>query len=238
MIETIRMPFFVLALVLLAFAVSFEIGLGLVWPALVPPPGGQLPDVSPGFGVPYLAAIDLILVYATAAISLAFVWPALAGRVQAAIGIVLGLIGGLVVLALILAAFAALMLMLTLLLAIPFGTAAYFAAFADFPTGKAAAALAAIMAFKLGFAICLILAQQRFLKMKTLMLVIATSLALTWLTGFLHALVPGFLAAITDALAALITSILALIWIVVLFIGNLPGLVRAIRSLLNARPAT
>jgi len=98
-IETLRIPFFVLALVLLAFAVSFEIGLGLVRPALVPPPGGQLPDVSPGFAVPYLAAI-------------------------------------------------------------------------------------------------------------------------------------------TDARAALITSVLALVWIAVLFIGNLPGLVRAIRSLLTARPAT
>ncbi|ARC90654.1 hypothetical protein [Rhodovulum sp. MB263] len=238
MTETLRMPFFVLALVLLAFAVSFEIGLALAWPALVPPPGGGLSDISPGFGVPYLAAIDLILVYATLAIALALLWPALAGRVQAAIGILLALIGGLAVLALILAAFAALMLMLTLLLAVPFGTLAYFAAFADFPTGKAAAALALIMAFKLGFAICLILAHQRFLKMKTLMLVIASSLALTWLTAVLHALVPGFLASIADALAALITSVLALVWIVALFIGTLPGLIRAIRSLLTARPVS
>ena len=72
------------------------------------------------------------------------------------------------------------------------------------------------------------LAQQRFLKLKSLILLVATSFIATIVVSFLQGLVPGPLVSITDALAAIIVGILALIWAVVILIGSINAVIQAL----------
>ncbi len=81
---------------------------------------------------------------------------------------------------------------------------------------------------KIVAAICLPLAQQRFLKLKSLILLVATSFLATIVVSFLHGFVPGPLVSITDALAAIIVGILALIWAVVILIGSINAVIQAL----------
>ena len=57
-----------------------------------------------------------------------------------------------------------------------------------------------------------------------------TSLLGNLLVGFLHAIVPRPVAAITDRLGAIIVAIAAIIWAVVLVIGSLPAIWKAARA--------
>lgn len=230
-VERLRWPLFLGALFCLAGAVAVEIGAGVVWPSGIARPDGGYAGRAPGQAVWGLAALDLILVYTMAVLVAGMLVPRAVARVQALLGFLVFLLGALAVLAATLAVFAGLVAMVTLLMAVPFGTAIYFAVHVPFPRGAVSAALAAAMAFKLAFAVCLVLAQPRFLQMRSLVLLIATSLVATWLTGVILAFVPGFLGAIGDAVAALIAGILALVWAVFLMLASLPGVVRAVRSL-------
>jgi hypothetical protein len=123
-----------------------------------------------------------------------------------------------------------LLVMVTLFSASPFGTVAYLALWGFFPRGDAATLLSLLLLLKLGFAGFLVLAQQRFLQQKGLVLLVVTSLVSTVLVAFLHGLVPGVLVSILDAVAALVVAILALVWGVVLLVGSIPGIVSALRA--------
>jgi hypothetical protein len=151
------------------------------------------------------------------------------GRIQGIITFIVALLTLLGTIVAIFTAFGLLMLMVSLLLAVPFGTAVYFAEFADFKVGAAATTLAFIMIFKIAFAIFLVLAHQRFLQNKGLVLLIATSLVATILLGFLHGIAPPFLAYITDDIGALISAILAAIWALFFLIGSIPAVIKALR---------
>jgi hypothetical protein len=113
---------------------------------------------------------------------------------------------------------------------VPFGTIAYFAAFADFPTGAATAPLGLILILKIAFCILLILAHERFLQNKGIVILTAVSIGLTLLQAFLIDFPPGFLAAITDAIGALIIAIVGAIWLLVLLIGSLLAMISALRT--------
>jgi hypothetical protein len=113
-------------------------------------------------------------------------------------------------------------------MAVPFGTIAYFAAFANFDTSGAQIALSLVMVLKLVFAVCLVIAHQRFLENKGLVLIIITSLVSNLVIAFLQGLVPGFLVSITDDIAAIIVCILAIIWAVVYLIGGIVSVVKVI----------
>jgi hypothetical protein len=131
---------------------------------------------------------------------------------------------------LIFAAIALLFLMIGMLLAPIFGTIAYFILFGPFDRAGASATLSLTMLLKIGFAICLVLAQQRFLQNTGLVLLIATSLLASVIVSFLQGLVPGFLVSITDDIAAIVVAILAVIWAIIFLIGAIPAIIKAISS--------
>jgi hypothetical protein len=75
-----------------------------------------------------------------------------------------------------------------------------------------------------------LLAHQRFLKIKSLVLLTLTSLLGNLIISFLYALVPVFLMSILDSVAAIICAVLALIWSVYFLIPSLIGTVKAIKK--------
>ncbi len=188
-------------------------------------------DGPPGRGIPYLALLDIILAYTILLVALPIVVPdRIQGKVQGIVTLVGSIVLLIVAFLLTLLALAALLLMVSLFLAVPFGTIAYLAAFGDFGTGRAAVLLSLLMVLKLAFCVFLVIAQQRFLQNKGLVLLVITSLVATIIVSFLHGLVPGELVSITDALAAIVVGIIAIVWAIVLLIGSIPAVLRAIKS--------
>jgi hypothetical protein len=257
--ETLRTPLFLIAIVLMLLVVLAEIGASLVVPAegevelasvlgeARRPGPAQLPDDSdvdlddladlrrdnptpPGLAVHDMALLDGLLLFTVALMGAALViGERLHGRLQ---GVASLIVSVLVLLASIKAIFWALgklLVMVSLFLAPPFGTLAYMAIYGFFNRGGATAVLSFLMLLKLGFLVCLVLAQQRFLQNKGLMLIVVTSLVANLVTAFLHGLVPIFLVSITDAVAAIVAGILALIWAVVFLISAIVSILKAIR---------
>jgi hypothetical protein len=239
----LRTPFFVVALVLMALVVLVEVGSPLILgggpagAALVDQGdelGVQVQDVDsveepPGRGISYLVLVDGILLYTVVLMGVALLIP---DRVHARIQGVVTLIGSiiLIIVALILAiiAFIELLVMVTLLAAAPFGTIAYLAIWGFFPRGDAAVLLSLLMFLKLAFCVFLVLANQRFLLMKGLMLLVLTSLVCNLLIAFLHGLVPIILVSIFDDIGALIVAIIAMIWGIILLILSIPSIVASL----------
>ncbi len=224
MFDKLRIPFFCASVVCLVIAFAVELGSQ----AFLGVNDGSLS--TPGLGIVYLAWLDWLLLFSILLMSVALIVPdRIHGRIQGIITFIVALLTLLGAIVAIFAAFGLLMLMVSLLLAVPFGTAIYFAEFADFKVGAAAATLAFIMIFKVAFVIFLVLAHQRFLQNKGLVFLIATSLVATILLGFLHGIAPPFLAYITDDIGALINAILAAIWALFFLIGSIPAVIKALR---------
>jgi hypothetical protein len=220
MLDTLRRPFFLAALVLITVTVLVELGSGLV---------KSLGNAKIGLGIPYSPLLDALLLFAVLLMGFGLLLPErLTGRIQGIVTLVVSLVLAVLSFVLILAAFAALIAMVTLLLAAPFGTIAYLILFGTFDRSGAAAALSLIMTLKLAFAACLVLAHQRFLQNKGLVLLILTSLLATLIIGFLQGLVPAFLVSITDAIAAIVVGILALLWAVWFLLRSIPAVVKAV----------
>jgi hypothetical protein len=219
--ELRKLPLLI-ALALAVVAVLIELGSPLILGS---------GDDPPGRGVPYLALVDVVLAYTLLLISLPLIVPdRLQGKLQGIVTLIGSIVLLIVAFLLTLLALAALILMVTLFLAVPFGTAVYAGLFGDFARGEAAALLSLLMALKLALSVCLVLAQQRFLQNKGLVLLVVTSLVATIIVSFLHGLVPGLLVSITDALAAIVVGVIAIVWAIVLLIGSIPAVLRAIKS--------
>jgi hypothetical protein len=185
----------------------------------------------PGLGIPYLALVDGILAYSLGLMVLALVLdPNVQAKLQGIVTLILSFLLALGSLALIFLAFTKLLIMVALFFAAPFGTIAYLAVWGHFPKAAAAVVLSLILLLKIGATICLPLAQQRFLKLKSLILLVATSFLATIVVSFLHGFVPGPLVSITDALAAVVVGILALIWAVVILVGSINAVVQALQT--------
>jgi hypothetical protein len=232
MLDELRKPFFIIALVLMLFVVLIEVG-SAMWVNLGDPATGKVAaalDVdTPGYGIIYLAFLDGLVFYITLLIGLALLIPErIQGRVQGCVSLVVGFFCCLGTIVAIFVALAMLILMVTLLLAAIFGTIAYFAIYADFDRSSAAATLSLIMFLKLAFVICLVLAHQRFLQNKGLVLIVLTSLLANIIITFLHNFVPGFLVSITDDIGAIVVAILAIIWAIILMIGAIISIIKAI----------
>lgn len=224
MFDKLRIPFFCASVVCLVIVFVIELGAQFFLSA----DKGSL--ATPGLGIMYLAWLDWLLLFTILLMGTALIVPdRIHGRIQGIITFIVALLTLLGTLVAIFTAFGLLMLMVSLLLAVPFGTAVYFAEFADFKVGAAATTLAFIMIFKIAFAIFLVLAHQRFLQNKGLVLLIATSLVATILLGFLHGIAPPFLAYITDDIGALISAILAAVWALFFLIGSIPAVIKALR---------
>ena len=249
----LRTPLFLIAVGLSLLVVLIEIGAPLLLPAEGEVQLGtvlaevELPEDSeltadeledlrrdnptpPGLGIPRLALLDGLLFFTVALMAAALLVPeSIHGRVQGVVSLVVSLLVLLASIAAIFMALAKLIVMVSLTLAVPFGTIAYFAIYGFFPKGPAAATLSLLMTLKLAFAVCLVLAHQRFLQNKGLVLIVLTSLLANLIVGFLHGFFPVFLVSITDAVAAIINGVLAAIWAIVFLISSIVSILKAIR---------
>lgn len=220
MLDTLRKPLFLIAVVLIIITVLIEIGSAL---------GLAMNNTPPGLGIPYLALLDGLLAYTILLMAASLLIPErIQGRVQGVITLIVSLLTLLAAVAQGFAALAKLIVMLQLLLAPIFGTLAYMVIFGSFPKEEAAISLSAIMTMKLTFAGFLAFAHQRFVQNKGLVLLVMTSLLASVVISLLHGLVPSFLVNITDAVAAIIIVILAAIWAIVFLIGSIIAIVKAI----------
>jgi hypothetical protein len=240
----LRRPFFLVALAAILLAVLVELGSGLL---LGTAPGGGItaqagalgvdagvvgtPEPPPGIGVRYLVLVDVIVLYTVGLMAIGLVVPErLTGRLQGISTLIASIILIVVSIVLLFLAVALLLLMVGLLAAVPFGIIAYVALFGFFPRGDAAVLLSLVMFLKLVFCVALVLAQPRFLQNRGLVLLVLTSLVANLLVAFLHGLVPGLLVSITDGVAAIVLTVLAIIWGIVLLIGSIPAVVKAIKA--------
>jgi hypothetical protein len=232
MLDELRKPFFIIALVLMLFVVLIEAG-STLWVGFGAKHTQQLAASlgadTPGYGIAYLGFLDGFVFYITLLIGLALLIPErIQGRVQGCVTLVVSFLGCLGTIVAIFTALAMLILMVTLLLAPIFGTIAYFAIYGDFDRSSAAITLSLIMTLKLAFVVCLVLAHQRFLQNKGLVLIVLTSLLANLIVSFLHNLVPGFLVSITDDIGGIVVAILAVIWAIILMIGAIISIIKAI----------
>jgi hypothetical protein len=255
MLDSLRKPFLIVAIVLMALAVLAELGAGFL---LTPrPPAaadlGSLNDQAkvpedeaisldeirrlrseneapPGLAIRYMALLDGLVLFTVGLMGLGLLIPErVHGRLQGLATLIVSflvLLGGFFML---LAAFVLLLVMVSMFLAAPFGTLAYLAIYGFFDRGGASVTLSLLMLLKLGFAVCLVLAHQRFLQIKRIIALVLTTLLANVVVSFLHGLVPGFLVSITDALAALVVDILALIWALVMLIFSLVSIIKVLR---------
>ncbi|MGH8512220.1 MAG: hypothetical protein ACREU8_12795 [Gammaproteobacteria bacterium] len=230
MLDTLRKPFFVVAIVLITLTVLLEIGsAGFVKAVCESSRCNQALD-PPGFGIPYLALLDGLLLFTIALMGIALIAPArIHGRIQGLATFIVSLLVLIGSIVLIFVALQLLMLMISLLLAVPFGTIVYLATYGDFEVNPARITLSLLMTLKLAFAGFLVFAHQRFLENKGLVLIILTSLLATLIVTFLHGLAPRILVSITDDIAGIVVAILAAIWALVFFLGSIPSIIKALR---------
>lgn len=238
----LRKPFLLVAIIMFALVVLVELGSSLVIGGGPADDGmssqeakmditvnGEV-DEPPGRAITYLALVDGILLYTVLLIGLSLLVPEkLLARAQGVLTLIGSIILIIVGIILVIIAFIELLVMVSLFFAFPFGTAAYLAVWGFFPRGDAAVLLSLLMFLKLAGCVFLVLAQQRFLLMKGLVLLILTSLVCNIVVAFLHGLVPVILVSIFDNIAALVVGIIAIIWAIVLLVLSIPSIVAMIR---------
>lgn len=218
----LRRPFLVAAFILAIVVVAIELGAGFATAFL------KLGS-PPGIGIPSLVLVDGVLAYTLGLMVASLVVPErVVGRVQGVVTLIVSIVVLLGSITLVFVAITLLLLMIGLLASF-FGAAIYFAVFADFPRDAAALILGTLLTLKVVMAACLVLAHQRFIENKGLVVLVLLSLVLNVVIAFLHDLPPGFLTSITDAVAAIIVAIVAIVWSVLLLIGAVIAVLRAIR---------
>ncbi len=227
MLDSMRKPFFVVSLIAIFLAVFVELGSMAV---LGPHTSTSTFGVSPtGKAIPAMAFLDGLVFYATLIIGIALLIPErVQSKVQGIVTLIFSILLVLGCIVVIFADIALLILMVSLLMSVPFGTMVYLAVWSTFDVSGARAALSLLMTLKIVFAVCLVLAHQRFLQNKGYVLIIITSFVSNLIIAFLHGLVPGFLVSITDDIAAIIICILAIIWAVVYLIGGIVSVIKVI----------
>jgi hypothetical protein len=254
-VEGLRKPFFVAALVLIAVVVLMEVAsIGVLGSSPIAsfedliPESGQVREAyeegidreelervlagerPPGRAIPYMALLDGIVFFTVALMGVGLLLrERIQGRIQGCVTLIYSLLTVVGGIAMILLAVTLVLLMISLLLAAPFGTLAYLATYGFFNRAGANLALGLLMTLKLAFVICLALAHQRFLQNRGLVLLILTSLLGNVIISFLHGFVPSFLVSITDGIAAIVVALLAVIWGLVLLVGALISVIKAIK---------
>lgn len=247
----LRKPFFVLALILLVIVVLIELGSGFLLGGadagnafadqvatieeIDEPPEADAVE-PPGRSISYLVFVDGLLLFSVLLVGLSMVAsPRLQGRVQGIGTLIVSILALLATIIMLIIAFVELLVMVALFLAPPFGTIAYLALWGFFPRGDSLAILGLLLFLKLAFGVCMALAHERFLAIKSLVLLVVTSLVLNIVIAFLHGLVPIIVVAIVDDIAAILVAIVAIVWGLVLLIGSIPAIVSAVRVSASAR---
>jgi hypothetical protein len=230
--DELRKPFFIAALALFLCVILVEVG-SAMWLDFGTKETAKLASAlnadTPGYGILYLSFLDSLVFYVVLLIGLALLIPErIQGRIQGCVTLVVTFFGCLGIIVAIFTALLVLIIMVSLLLAPIFGTIAYLAIYGDFDRSGAAVTLSLIMALKFAAAICLVLAQQRFLQNKGLVLLILTSFLGNLIISFLHNFVPIILVSITDAAGGIVVAILAVIWAIFFMIFAIISIVKAI----------
>jgi hypothetical protein len=190
---------------------------------------GSQSGKPPGIAIPSLVLLDGLVLYTVALMAAPFLFPErVLGRLQGILTLIVSLAVLVLAVLLFITIAALLTFMVTLLGSFPFGTLVYLVLFGFFNRPGASITLSLLMALKLAFAGCLVLAHQRFLQNKGLVLLVLTSLLGMVIVSFLQGLVPLLLVSITDALAALIVVVLAGFWAIFLLIGSIIGIRKAL----------
>ncbi len=228
MLDRLRTPFFIAAIVLIAVAVLVELGSAAVLHN-VGETGKAMDVASPGLGIPAIGLLDGLLLYTVLVMGAALIVPErIQARLQGLVTLIFSIVLLIADIAMLYATMALLILMVTLLLAAPFGTIAYLALWGTFDTSAAKVALGLTMSLKLLFVACLVLAHQRFLQNKGLVLLVVLSLVATFALGLLHGFVPGFLVAITDAIGAVVFAVIVAVLGVMFLVAAMISVVKAI----------
>lgn len=226
MLENLRKPFFIIALVVMAIVVMIEIGSPWL-PWLAPAVNSDVD--TPGYGIQYMAFVDALLLYVSVLITLSLLVPEkVQGRIQGIVTLILSFFGCLGAIGSCLVVLIFLLIMVTLLLAPIFGTLAYFVIYGDFDRSGANATLSIIMTLKIVFVVLLLLAHQKFIENKSLVLLVLTSLLCNLILSFLINLLPIFLVSITDAIGAIVVAIIAIIWLIIFLVMAIISIVKAI----------
>jgi hypothetical protein len=237
----LRVPFFAVALAAILLVVLVELGEPLIigghsaaLPGAANSLGVSVPaqaQTPPGQAIPYLALVDGIALFTLALMGLGLLVPArLHGRLQGVLTLIFSILLLLGAIVLAITAIVRLILMVSLLFAPPFGTIAYLIIWGDFPRGQATVLLGLLMFLKLVFGAALLLAQPRFLQNKGLVALVLTSVLCTIVAQFLQGLVPVILVSILDDIAAIVFAIVGAIWAIVLLIGSIPAIVKAVKA--------
>ncbi len=223
-LQSLRTPLFLAAAILLGIVLLIELGVAAAAPFIDRSAGAV------GWGIPSLALIDSLLVFTVLLMAAPLLFPErVTGRLQGILTLIFSLLLLIAAFLVGLAGLILLMLLIGLLMALPFGPVAYAAlGYGTFPTGTAASTLTLLMTCKLVSAALLVLAHQRFLQNKGLLLLIGTSLLATFVVLFLHGLVPEFLVSVTDLIGAIIVVILTLIWAIITLIFAIIAVIKAI----------
>lgn len=246
MLGEVRRPFLFLACLAMLLVVLVELGsgptlgggaAGSIGAAAAGVPGVEpdmLSDVTTevprGNGIRYLVLVDGFLLFSVVMLGASVLVSQRAyGRVQGIITLVFSFLWLIMTFVMALAAFVLLMVMIGLFLAAPFGTIAYLAVWGYFPRVQSAVVLGLLLFLKLVFLGCLVLAQQRFLKVVPLMTHVAVSFVLQVLLGVVHGFLPLVVVSIGDQLWALVVAVVALIGTVVTLVSSVPAVVNAAR---------
>lgn len=193
---------------------------------------GALQEDIQGFGVPYLAFVDAILVFTLVLMALStLINKALHAKIQGCLTVIFAI---LLILGAILALFIALgklILMVSMFLSFPFGTIAYLIIYGSFPSAAGNAVLSLLFILKVVFSVVLLLAHQRFVENKGLVLFLIVSFICGIIVSFLYGIVPGILVSITDAIAGIVVAIIAIILAIILIIGAIISIILALKPL-------
>lgn len=232
MLDELRKPVFFLAVILMGLTVIFEAGSAAIL-------GMQSVETAnafaasgaqaPGMGIPTLAVFDALVLFTVILMCVSlFVPERVHAKTQGVITLIVSVLVLIACIGLIIMAVSRVFLMLGLLLAPIFGTIAYLAMYGDFDTDRARVILAFIMSLKFIVAVLLVIAHQRFLENRGLVLIMLSSILAGMIVGFCHGVVPGFLVSITDGVAALVVLVIALIWALFFLAGSLKSMVKAV----------
>ncbi|MEZ4870557.1 MAG: hypothetical protein R3C14_55015 [Caldilineaceae bacterium] len=190
----------------------------------------NLPTDLKGYGVTSLQYVDAILLFTLLLMTLALVIPAYVhAKIQGCLTLLFALLLIFAAIATALLAFGKALVMISLLLSFPFGTIAYLIIYGSFPRSAMAGVLSLLFTLKILFGVALVLAHQRFLENKGLVIFFIVALVANVVVSFLHGLVPGFLVSITDAIAAIVVAIIAIILAIVLLVGAVISIVLALK---------
>ena len=228
MLDSLRKPLFLIALIVIGLTVLVELS-SIALVSNISSAANSLNVSVTGQAIPSMALLDGLIFYAALVIGIGLLVPErLQSKVQGIATVIVAVVLLLACIARIFIDLQMLFLMLGMLLAVPFGTIVYLVIWGHFDTGSARIALSLIMGLKVIFAVFLVLAHQRFLQNKGLVLIILTSFLANIVIAILYGIVPGFLVSITDEVAAIIVCILAAVWIVIYLIGGIVSVVKVI----------